>query len=72
MNAKFQHAIAKTYVYDYQAASLTSMLGTSEDKAALNINGQALVTFRDRCNVELSLRKTSIDGLNEKVPSSFQ
>ena len=69
MNSKFRYGIGKTYTYDYHAASLTSVVGTSEDKAALNINGQALVTFRDRCNVELSLRKTSLDGFNEQVRS---
>ena len=43
------------------------MISSSEEKAELIIKGQVLITFHDRCNVELSLRKTSIDGLNEQV-----
>ena len=53
---KFRHAIGKTYVYDYQAACLTTMIGVTNDAAKIEIEGKLSVMFHDRCNLELSFK----------------
>jgi len=43
------------------------MMGTSDDQAALQVKGQALISFRTQCDAVLQLRQTTISGVDEKV-----
>lgn len=70
LNPKFRYAAGQTYTYNFQANSRTWMMGTSDDKALLEVKGQALVTFRAPCDAVLQLRQITISGLDEKVGDS--
>lgn len=67
MNPKFRYAVGHTYTHNFQASSKTWMMGTSDDQAALQVKGQALISFRTQCDAVLQLRQTTISGVDEKV-----
>lgn len=69
-NPKFRYAAGQTYTYNFLANSKTWMMGTSDDKALLEVKGQALVTFRAPCDAVLQLKQITINGLDEKVGTS--
>jgi hypothetical protein len=69
VNNKFQYKIGQTYVYNFEASTKTSVHETSDDKAVLDVKGQASVTFRTQCEAVLELTKTSFSGLKQQVDS---
>merc|ERR1712136_377730 len=60
---KFKYEPGKTYAYDYEGETLTTIVGASEEISGLHVRTTARIRLITPCEFELELRGTELSHL---------
>ncbi|XP_076341847.1 uncharacterized protein LOC143242367 isoform X2 [Tachypleus tridentatus] len=65
---KFNYDPGRTYVYDYESHTVTTLQGTASEKSQLYIKAQVEIEALSKCDFSLQLRRVSLEQSDPKNP----